>query len=100
MKASKVEGKDKNAILEEMIDRDGAFPPGSEVHEQRKAGIVVRCTEDIEISMNSLKEQLIENSKSSHELSNRLFWLNGVLTVATVLGAVATVLMAIKSWSE
>ncbi len=95
MKASNyAEGKNQNEILEDMI---GTAEAGSIVFEQQKAGILIRCTEDIEISINGLKEQLAENAKSSDKLSERVFCLNIILTIATVIGAIATVLIAVKT---
>ena len=95
MKASNyAEGKSKNEILEDMAD---TAEVGSVVHEQQKAGIVVRCTEDIETSIDGLKEQLAENAKSSDKLSGRVFFLNIILTAATVVGAIATALIAVKT---
>lgn len=82
-----ITGKNKNDILKEM---SGPMP-GSVAHEQQKAAIIVRCTEDIEVSLHSLSKELKESSESNEKLSVRVFWLNLILTLATVVGAVATV---------
>jgi len=90
---SYVAGKDKNQLLE---DLKGTAQVGSQVHEQQKAAIIVRSVEDIEHSINLLAQQLQENAKSSDSLGKKVFWLNGILAIATVVGAIATVVMAIK----
>ena len=77
--SSYVEGKDKNQILKEMYT---TAQPGSVVHEQQKAAIMVRCTEDLEKAIITLK--------------NRITILDIVLAAATIVGALATMLMALK----
>jgi hypothetical protein len=91
---SYVKGKNKNQILEELKDTPEV---GSLVHEQQKAALIVRCTEDIEASLNALKNQLKENAESSDRLGVKVFWLNIVLALATLVGAIATVVIAIKT---
>ena len=49
---SHVAGKDKNEILESLTK---IAQVGSPVHEQQKAAITVRCTEDIETALLSKK---------------------------------------------
>ena len=91
---SYIENKDKNQILESLMD---TAQVGSQVHEQLKAAINVRCTEDIEFSLKSLENQIKENAESSTRLAKRVFWLNVVLAVATFVGAVATIIIAMKT---
>jgi hypothetical protein len=91
---SHVKGKDKNQILEELKD---IAQVGTQVHEQQKAAITVRCTEDIEASLASLKAQLGENADSSDRLGRKVFWLNVVLAAATIVGAFATIVIAVKT---
>jgi Mg2+/citrate symporter len=67
------------------------------VHKQQKAAITVRCTEDIEASLKSLEEQLVKNAESSDKVRNKIFWLNVVLAIASLVGAIATVAIAIKA---
>jgi hypothetical protein len=52
---SHVVGKDKNEILESLTK---TAQVGSSVHEQQKAAITVRCTENIEKAFINLGEQL------------------------------------------
>jgi len=67
--SSYVEGKDKNQILNETY---GTAKSGSVVHEQQKAVILVRCTEDFEEAIKSLNEKISV--------------LDVVLAAATVVG--------------
>ena len=56
--------------------------------------ILVKCTEDIEKSINNLSNQIRESANSNHALSGRIWWLNFILTVATIViagGALVTI---------
>jgi Mg2+/citrate symporter len=83
---SKISGKTKNEILEEM---DTTAAPGSRVHEQQKMAIIVRSIEDLEKALSSLEESMNNNAKSNTALSKKVFWLNVILTIATVTGTIA-----------
>ena len=91
---SYVSGKDKNEILEAL---NGTAQVGSTVHEQQKAAITVRCTEDLESAFQNLEEQLKANSESSDSVGRKIFWLNVILASATVVAAIATVIIAVKT---
>ncbi len=84
-----IKGRDKNQILGDLID---IGQPGSEVHEQQKMAIIVRCTEDLEKAVDRLRESLAQSASSADKLSNRVFWLNVVITLATVAGVVVAIL--------
>ncbi|EGQ8093445.1 TPA: hypothetical protein RQL13_004544 [Vibrio vulnificus] len=91
---SYVKDKSKNQILEELV---GTAQAGSQVHEQQKSAIIVRCTEDIQISINELSDEIDklkvafeESSKSSGKVALALNWL----TAALVLVGVAQVVIA------
>ena len=101
-----VEGKDKNEILKALV---GTGQVGSSVHEQQKMGIIVRCTEDIEKALgsfeksvndsagdlekvvHSLQESMTRNAVSGDRLATKVFWLNLILAIATVIGTVVAV---------
>jgi len=83
-----VEGKDKNEILNALI---GTAEIGSQVHEQQKMGIVVRCTEDMEKALGSLEKSMDENASANDKLAAKIYWLNVVLTIATVVGTIAAI---------
>ena len=91
---SHVKDKSKNEILEAMV---GTAMPTSPAHEQQKAGIIVRCTEDIEQSIKSLENQLVKNAEASDRMGTKVFWLNIILAIATLVGALATVVIAFKT---
>lgn len=65
---------------------------GSHVFEVQKSAILVRCSEDIEKSIDSLNKTISLNSTSNEKLSNRLFWLNIILGIITLVGAVFGIL--------
>jgi hypothetical protein len=96
---SYVQGKSKTEILEELF---GTAHPGSAVHEQQKSAIWVRCTEDIQVSLqeqsnatrkvntsleslnsriDSLEKAFTESSKSSGKVACSLNWLTGALVL-------------------
>ncbi|WP_028301337.1 hypothetical protein [Oceanospirillum beijerinckii] len=108
---SYVQGKTKSEILDEMA---GTAQPGSQIHEQQKAGIIVRSTEDIQIALekqtsatlkvNNALEQLnprMESLENTFEESSRssgkvAFALN-LLTAALVLVGIAQVAITYTS---
>ncbi len=71
--------------------------PGSEEHYRILATLIARCTFDLEKSLNKLESSQNKNSESSDKLSRRVFWLNAVLAVATVVYAVVSVLTFLHS---
>ncbi|EFO40855.1 TPA: hypothetical protein ACPJ0G_001221 [Vibrio alginolyticus] len=92
---SYVKDKNKNQILEELVS---TAELGTKVHEQQKSAIIVRCTEDIQDSINELgyeidklKSAFEDSSKSSGKVALALNWL----TSALVLVGVAQVVVAI-----
>jgi hypothetical protein len=62
---------------------------GSQVFEQQRMAIFVRCTEDIQTSIKDF-------TNSNNRLSSRLLWLNIILGVFTVVGTVLTVWSLLK----
>jgi hypothetical protein len=91
---SYVADKSKNDILEAMA---GTAQPGSAIHEQQKSAILVRCTEDVESAFQTLGLQITESVKATEKMSNRIYWLNVALTIATLVGAFATAFIAFKA---
>lgn len=82
-----VKDKNKNEILNAMVD---TAQVGSPVQEQQKMGIIVRSVEDIEASLKSLEVSMNNSAASSTQLASKVFWLNVVLTVATVIATFFT----------
>ena len=83
-----VEGKDKNEILNSLVD---TAEPGSRAHEQQKMGIVVRCTEDLEKAIGSLEKSMNDNAIANDKLATKVYWLNVILAIATAVGTIATI---------
>jgi hypothetical protein len=80
-----VKGRDKNQLL---ADLNGTAMKNTEIFEQIKSGIIVRCTEDIEKELSKLDKTIDNNAKSNDNLSKRIFALNIILTIATVAGVI------------
>lgn len=71
--------------------------------EQYTAAIIVKSAADIGTSADEIKQSVdqfrasVEKiGDSSDRLSRRLYWLNLILTFATVVGAIATVALIFK----
>ena len=58
------------------------------ITEQRKSAVFVMQMEELEKSLDSLKDSMNENAKMNDKLSKRVFWLNVVITTATVASAI------------
>ncbi len=99
---SHVQNKTKSEILEDMA---GTAQPGSQIHEQQKAAIIVRSTEDVQVALekqtsatrkvnsaieqlnnriSSLESSFNESSKSSGRVALALNVLTGVLVVVGI----------------
>lgn len=78
---SYIKDKDKNQLL---LDLKGTAQPNSPVHEQMKMAIFVRMTEDLE--------------KTISKLSKRVNALDIILKFATIIGGIATLLIAYKTF--
>jgi hypothetical protein len=89
-----IDNKDKSVLLTEFIE--DYFPPDNKKHQIRKLAIQVRCTEDIVKSFSNLEASINKTAESSEKLSKKVFYLNFILTVATVVAAAATVLALFK----
>ena len=79
----------KNEILNKLVS---TAQPGSAVNEQQKMAIIVRCTEDLEKAISSLEESMNNNAKSSENLAKKIFWLDIVLTAATVIATIVAIM--------
>jgi Mg2+/citrate symporter len=73
--------------LIESIDYSGNLK--MTVSEKAKMEIFTSCLEDLEDSIN-------RNSDSSHKLATKVFWLNVILTIATIAGTVIAVMTFFK----
>lgn len=91
MASEDLEGKNKRQIAG-MIGV--GVEPVSRKHEELRAALQVRCVEDLEKAIEGLSKAQAEATKSAEKLSLRVFWLNVVLTIATVIGAFAALVQA------
>jgi hypothetical protein len=83
------ENKTREQILKD-------FKPTTYQDYQRVA-ILVRATDDIvsvseklSTSINKISDSINQNSDTANKLSSRLFWLNVLLTIKTLLGVIFT----------
>jgi hypothetical protein len=88
-----VKGKDKEQILAEL---GGTAVPGTQIHELQKSALMVRCTQDLEKQIVLLTATISDANHQQGRLNKRLFYLNIVLTVATMVGAFAILLAALR----
>ena len=68
--------------------------------EQYSAAITTKSAEDIEKSIYKFNNTVDVLSKKSDEITKKVFWLNVVLAFATLVGAVATSMMAYKMFCK
>jgi hypothetical protein len=65
---------------------------GTTRHEQLKMTLIGENTKIVAGSLERLRESFQENAKSNDRLGAKVYWLNVILTVATVVGSVVAVL--------
>ncbi|MCR4336940.1 MAG: hypothetical protein NUV91_03955 [Candidatus Omnitrophica bacterium] len=95
-----VSTKSKEELLEEFANRTSH---NTLEGEQYTAAIIIKSSADIQASAKEIKEAVDQFKrvaedigKSSDRLSAKLFWLNVVLAIATVIGTVATAVLSCK----
>jgi hypothetical protein len=70
---------------------------GTVRHEQLKATLVWENTKIVSGSLEHLRKSFESNAESNDRLGSKVFWLNVVLTVATVVATVIAVLQYTKA---
>jgi len=85
-----ISGKDKEELLCSLYSDSQV---GSNVFEQQRMAIFVRCTEDIQRSIDAF-------TTSNTRLSGRLLWLNIILGIFTIVGTVLAVWSLLKEASS
>jgi len=78
---------------QEVLDKFPAPIEGPLPTEKAKAEIIWGCTEHIVTSIDKLRESLKDTADANTRLSQRIFWLNVILTIATATGAATAVLL-------
>jgi len=84
--------------IQKLIDDIGAMNATSNAprYEKARAEFQWHCVGKIVDSIEKLNNSIDENSKSNQSIASKVFWLNIVLTVATVIGSIATVAIALN----
>lgn len=91
---SRIDGKDLDELLE---DLGKVAQPGSVVHELQKTAINVKIAEMVSDSIISLEQSMNRNAESSDRLSKKVYWLNIILTVVTVIMTALTLGLFIRA---
>jgi len=77
--------------IEELITDSVNTKPSKLDHEFRIALIKVRAVQGLNNSIDELRDSINSNSASSQKLAKRVFWLNSIITIATVIGTIIAV---------
>ena len=86
--------RDKWDLLEEMVN--AGAQPGTVAYGKLEGRLHVTCVEDVEKAVLKLESAITRSADLSDSLGRKVFWLNVVLTIATAVGAFATVYQVIK----
>lgn len=65
-------------------------------YERAKAELAAKLANDVSEIFEKLNTSILASSESSDKLGKKIFWLNIVLALATSVGAIATVAIAIN----
>jgi hypothetical protein len=82
--------------INELLELLEAQEPGSIRHEQLKMELTIQNARQVTTSVEHLRESFEKNAQSNDRLSNKLYWLNVILTAATVLGTCAAIFQVWK----
>jgi hypothetical protein len=91
MAYSDVKDKDKDELLRDLC---GGSEPSSQIFEQLKSALAVQCVTDLQIAIKDLRISNEHIAASNDQLSRKIFALNVVLVIATVVGTVAALFQA------
>jgi hypothetical protein len=83
---------------EELLKTIGAMNAGSNAptYETAKAELVLKCVNNVVDSIIDLNNSIKQNSISNDAISKKIFWLNVVLTAATLIGSIAAAILAYR----
>ena len=87
MAVNPFQGKPINELLELLETQE----PGTVRHEQLKMELTIQNARQVTGSVEHLRESFEKNAESNDRLANKLYWLNVILTTATVLGTLAAI---------
>ncbi len=91
---NKIEGKSTRELLVE-LSKHGSL---AEDYDLIRSALVVASMEDLESLVKQLCAALDVANQTNRLLSTKLLWLNLALTSATLVGALATALIAYKTF--
>jgi hypothetical protein len=74
--------------IKELLKHLETKEPGTIHHEQLKMTINFRYVENLENSINNLRDSITHMTTSNDKLGTKIFWLNLILTGATVIGVI------------
>lgn len=72
--------------IEDLIADSANTKPSRPDHDFRIVLIKARAIQSLNGSIEHLRQSINTNSESSEKLSKRVFWLNVIITIATVIG--------------
>ena len=71
--------------------------PNASIWERAKAEFTLTCVNDVVYAVDKLNNSIQENSRSNEVVAKKLFWLNIAIGLATLVGSIATVVIALKT---
>ena len=77
-----------NKPINELLDLLETREPGTIGHEQLKMTIINFHVKSFENLINNLRKSMEKTATSNEKLSNKIFWLNVILTFVTVFGVI------------
>lgn len=81
-----IEDELKDKTKNQLLDKYFNSAQGGKPNELYKMAIIARCATDIESSLKSLEASINKNAGSNDKLSTKIFYLNALLTIATISG--------------
>lgn len=91
---NKIEGKSARELLVE-LSKHGR---NAEDYDLIRSALSVAYTEDLEVRLGQLCDAIDVSNQGNRLLGSKLLWLNLALTSATFVGALATALIAYKTF--
>ncbi|PAP76980.1 hypothetical protein [Rubrivirga marina] len=86
--------------IEQLITEVVSHKPGSIGAERLHALIRYKTAQEVEVAVRELKDATEANAAASATLGRRVFWLNVVLTAATVLAALVALATFLRDLDE
>lgn len=81
-----IENELKDKTKMQLLNKYFTSTQNGKSNELYKMAIITRCTTDIESSLQSLETSINKNADSNDKLSTKIFYLNILLTIASIFG--------------